>query len=115
MSKPEILEEKPITMVELKESLDKSKKKGDELNFRANKTMEYLQEFVKIKPAQQKEIIDNIEKLNIPRIKEEHIIKIIDTLPQSVEELKVLLSGYPISISVENMKKLVDVVNSVVK
>ena len=40
-----ILNEEPMSMAELKEELDKIKKRDKELNFRANRTEEYLQHF----------------------------------------------------------------------
>ena len=44
----QILSENPISMVELKEELEKTRKRDKELNFRATKTEEYLQKFVEI-------------------------------------------------------------------
>jgi len=114
MSKPEIIEESALSMFELKEILQKNQKQK-ELNFRANKTLEYLQEFVHMKKDVYQEFKDKLHKLNIPRLKDEHIVKIIDVVPRSAEEVKSLLSGYTVSVSNENLKKIVDVVNSCVK
>lgn len=114
MTKIDVLQETPLSMFELKKELEKNKKK-EELNFRANKTYEYLQEFSKLKNDQYSTLLEKLEGLKIPRLKEEHIIKIIDTLPHTSEEVKVLFSGLTISISTENMKKIADTVSSVVK
>ena len=48
MAKPEILEEHPINMVELKEELGAIKKRDKELGVISNKTEEYLNQFVTI-------------------------------------------------------------------
>lgn len=114
MSIPGILEEKPITMTELKEELEKIKKKK-ELNFRANKTQEYLSQFSKYDYNKAKELIDKINKLNIPRLKEEYIVKIVDILPTTLDDLKALLQGYTVTIKNENMKKIVEVVKQFVE
>jgi DNA-directed RNA polymerase subunit F len=103
-----IISEKPVTMAEVKDELSKIQKKVGELNFRSNKTHAYLQEFSKISRKKTKELFDEILKLEVPRLKEEHIVKIVDTIPRSSEEVKSLLSGYTITITNENAKKIAD-------
>jgi DNA-directed RNA polymerase subunit F len=56
------------------------------------------------------ELKEKIEKLAIPRLKDEHIIKITDLMPANVEVLKVLLQAYTITVTQENLKKIVGVV-----
>ncbi|MGM5482967.1 MAG: hypothetical protein ACQESF_05875 [Nanobdellota archaeon] len=109
-SKPEIIEEKPIPMFELKSDLGKIKKRDDELNFRSQKTEEYLNVFVKLGPRKGKELVNEIKALEIPRLKEDHIFKIVDIMPTDVESLKLVLHGYTLSVSKENMKKIVKVI-----
>jgi len=115
MAVGQILEEKPITMAELKEELDKTKKRERELNFRANKTQEYLSQFSKYDYNKVKELIEKINKLKIPRLKEEHIVKIVDVLPTTLDDLKTLLQGYTVTIKAENMKKIVETVKKFVE
>jgi DNA-directed RNA polymerase subunit F len=107
-----ILSETPISMTDLKEELQKIKKRDGELNFRANKTEEYLGLFVTLTPEQAKELKEKLAGLNIPRLKEEHILKIIDIMPSTIEELKSVLSGYTITVNNDNMKKIYDVVSN---
>ncbi len=111
MTKPEVLLETPINIVELKSEIDKIRKRDKELNFRAERTEEYLNHVVHISSAKGKELYDKIEKLNVPRLKNVHIHKILDTMPTNVESLKAILQGYVITISAENLKKMVDLVN----
>ena len=111
MPKPEILSEKPITMVELREELTKIKGRDKELGFSANKTEEYLNQFVSLSKEKAEELKKKLEGLKISRLKPEFIVKIIDTLPTSVEQIKVLLQGYVVSINQADMKKIIDVVN----
>ncbi|MFT4344015.1 MAG: hypothetical protein ACMXYE_04695 [Candidatus Woesearchaeota archaeon] len=112
MTSIKVISEKPIAMAEVKENLASIQKKGGELNFRANKTFDYLQEFGGPSVAKVRDLIAKIEGLNIPRLKEEHIIKIVDTLPKYPEEVKALLSGYTLTITNDNAKKIADVVSS---
>ena len=73
-----IIKEKPMTMVELKEEVEKIKKRDKEPNLRVQKTEEYLNLFVHLKPEKKKKIKEKIGKLDIPRLKDEHISKIVD-------------------------------------
>lgn len=111
MSKPTIIEEKPINMAELKEELEKIRKRDKELGIRSNKTEEYLKEFVKIDTKKMRELKKDLEELKISRLKEEYLVKIIDTMPKTVEELKTLLQGYVLTISQADMKKIVETIN----
>ncbi len=60
MAKPEILEEVPVDMAELKEKLAMIKERDGELNFRANKTEEYLGQFVTLDSKKIKELNDEL-------------------------------------------------------
>jgi len=110
MARPEVLKETPISIVELKEEIEKIKKRDGELNFRANKTEEYLNQFVSFPLKKAEELKEKLEKLSIPRLKDEHMIKIIDLMPTNTEVLKVLLQAYTVTVTQENLKKIVGVV-----
>lgn len=107
---PKIISEEPTNMATVKAELEKIKKRDTELTFRANKTEDYLNQNCVIKKKDADELYKKLEDLGIPRIKEMHIHKIIDILPGSQEELKSLLTAYTISLSGENLKKIVLVV-----
>lgn len=113
--KMKIIKENPITMVQLKEEVGNIKKRDKEPNLRVQKTEEYLNLFASLKPEKEKELIEKISKLDVPRLKEEHITKIIDILPTDIDDLKSLLQGYTITVSKENMKKITDVIKDVSK
>lgn len=113
MADGEVLSEKPINMFELKEELKKIKKRDGELNFRANKTEEYLTQIPSLKKSN--ELYEKINKLNVPRLREQHINKIIDILPTTVGSLKVILQGYTITVNNENLKKIVNTVNTFIE
>lgn len=115
MVKPQIIEEKPISMVELKQEIDKIKKRDEEPGFRVNKTEEFLNQFVKLDKTKEAEIKKRIEAIGIPRIKPEHINKIVDLLPAFPEEVKLLFQGSIITITNENAKKISDTVKEYVE
>ena len=111
MPKPEIIQETPVSMADLKDEIAKIKKKSEKLNFRAEKTEEYLNQFTKLSKNKATELKEKIEKLKIPRLKEEHIIKLIDLMPKSAEEVKSILHGYTVTVTNENLKKIADCIN----
>jgi len=110
MTTAKTLSEKQISMAELKGELEKIKERDKELNFRANKTEEYLNQLTIAKKAD--EITKKLTALNIPRLKEQHIKKIVDIVPTTIKDLKVVLQNYTLTVNNENMKKIVDIVNS---
>ena len=106
----EIISENPISAYQLKEELSKIKQRDKELNFRAVKTEEHLEH---ISPSKNTNaLFDKISKLNISRLKEQHIYKIIDIMPAAVKDLKLVMQGYTLSLNNENMKKIVDALNA---
>jgi len=110
MSKPEILEKTSMNMAELKHQLSTIHKRDEELSFRGGRTMEYLQDSVFLNNKQAKELSGKLTKLEIARLKEEFVNKIIDVIPQTVDELKVLLQGYTITLTKEDMDKVMKTV-----
>jgi DNA-directed RNA polymerase subunit F len=110
MTKPEILSEKPINTIELKSEIEKIKKRDKELNFRAERTDEYLHHVVNISSQKGEELFSKIEKLNVPRMKDIHIHKILDTMPTTVDALKAVLQAYVITVSQDNLKKIISLI-----
>ncbi|MBI2147677.1 hypothetical protein HYU19_04330 [Candidatus Woesearchaeota archaeon] len=115
MTNLQLISEAPISMAQLKENLKKNKKEGEELNFRAAKTEEYLNLFVTLSAKEAQELIGKIKAFDIPRLKEEHIIKIVDIMPTTPEEVKSIINSYPLTVSAENCKKIADLVKEHVK
>ena len=109
MADAQIISEAPISIYQLRKELDRIKKRDNELNFRANKTEEYLSQVATLKDHDG--LFDKIMKLNIPRLKEQHIQKIIDIAPTTINDLKIIVQGYTITLNNESMKKIVEAVN----
>jgi DNA-directed RNA polymerase subunit F len=109
-TKPKIMQETEIPMYEVKREIEAIKKRDTELNFRAQKTDEFLNTFVTLKESDLEELTEKLKKLNIPRLRDSHIYKIVDILPASIDDEKLILQGYTITVSQENMKKIADLV-----
>ena len=107
--KPEVISEEPLAMAEVKNLLKKVEKRDEELTFRSAKTVEYLKELTLLSETKAKELAKKIMDLGIPRLKEEHVAKIIDLMPYTKDDIKLVLSGYTLTIKDENVKKILDV------
>lgn len=104
--KPEVLEKQPINIVDLKQEIEKIKKDEEELNFRAAKTEEYVQELAKLKPKQAKELHGKLMGLEIPRFKEQHAHKLIDLLPGTEKQVKLILTSYHMTVKNDDVKRI---------
>lgn len=106
-----IIQENPMTLAEVKSELERIKKRDGELGFRASKAEDYLNTFSKLSEKDSNALVEEIESLKIPRLAREHIVKIANLLPVTLDDLKVLLHGYTITLSKESQQKIIEVVS----
>lgn len=106
-----IIEQKPVMMVDLKDKLEAIKSNNKELNFRAEKVYGYLQEFVTLKKKDADELHKKISGLGLQRLKEKHLVKVIDVMPDDIESLKSLFVGETVSLKQEELKQILDALN----
>lgn len=102
----EMINERPLTMAELKHKLAEIEKRDGELNFRSKKAKEYLDQFTQLKPIEITKIKENIAKLDISRLRDKHIAKIIDINPKDIDGLKITLSGENLTLKPEELNKI---------
>ena len=110
MLKPKVVSETSISLADLKANLERIKARDTELNFRGQKTDEYLQIFANLSQSESHELKKKLDELQIPRLKEDIVIKLLDLLPANAEDLKVILQGYNLTLTADNLKKIIDVV-----
>jgi DNA-directed RNA polymerase subunit F len=113
MTRPEVLSEEPMTMSELKGEVERIKERDGELGFRGNKAEDYLNTFVKLSFKDTTKLIEDIKGLKIPRLGEDIVLKVVDILPKNVEEMKIVLQAYHVTVTKENMQKICDAVAKV--
>lgn len=108
----DIEDKKTLSMAELKQELARIKKRDEDFGLRSARTAEYLKMFVELKQKQAADLKKKLEKLNITRLKQEHIDKIVDLMPLTKEDLKVILQGFDISFSAADNEKILEAVKS---
>lgn len=108
--KAKIISEEPMSVYDLKKAIHAIKARDKELGFRAQKTEEYLDHFATLSDKDAEELKKKIEELNISRLRQEHICKLLDVLPADQDDVKSVLQGYSLTITNENLKKIADVI-----
>ena len=114
MVNPQFIEQRSVSLGEAKEAIEVIEKRDKELNYLSNKTKEYLDQFVTITKAKRDELDKKLQDLNLTRLKEEHIAKICDFLPKTVDDLKVVLQAYPLSMPKKDHEEIVKVVKATI-
>ncbi|HIG93395.1 TPA: hypothetical protein HA242_01950 [Candidatus Woesearchaeota archaeon] len=107
MSNPQFIEEKPISLVDAKVILDSIEARDTTLNYLSNKAKDYLTHFVVLTPHQKEELHKKLVNLKLTRLREEHFMKIIDFLPRSPEDLRLVLQAYPLSLPKKDQDSIV--------
>lgn len=108
MSNPTIITEEPITQAQLNQALTKIQERDEELSFRAGKTVDHLNHQPIVDPEKKEELAKAINDLDVPRLKEQHVAKIIDIMPRNVKELAVIISGYTLTVNKDYQEKIIE-------
>lgn len=115
MPNPTLIKETPLALADVKEALQKIEERDKELNYRSTKTKDYLNFFAPLSPEKKEELYKKLTNLNLVRLKENHIAKLLDFLPQTPEELKVILQAYPLSLSKKDFDSILEVIKEATK
>lgn len=114
MPNPQFIEEKSLSLSDIKAALEKIEKRDGTLNYLSGKAKDYLDSFSGPSHSKKEELHKKLAGLQLARLKEEHINKIIDFLPKTVNELKIVLLAYPLSMPKKDQESIVAVVREVV-
>jgi DNA-directed RNA polymerase subunit F len=68
----------------------------------------FINKFVKTKPEKAIELKNKLKELDVIKVKDEHIAKIIDTMPQDANDLNKIF--VEVSLDEDETKKLLDVI-----
>jgi DNA-directed RNA polymerase subunit F len=73
----------PLSLVEVRELLKKIPE-----NEKSKALAGYLKKFIKLTETEAQKLKKELQELNLIKIKQEHIIKIMDTMPEDSEDLR---------------------------
>lgn len=111
MSNYQVISKEPVSQTEVLDVISK-KAKDVELTYREEKTQEYLKKSSSHKVSDLKKLKAEILALEIPRLEEEHIVKIVDIMPNSGTELRAIVSHSGTVLVDENVTKILDVLKN---
>ncbi len=115
MANPQFIEEKPLSLTDIKVILEKTEACDKELNFLSQRTKVFIGEIVTLSLEKKEELYQQLSGLKLTRIKEEHLMKIIDFLPRNGEELRVVLQAYPLSLPKKDAESITKTVSEFLK
>lgn len=91
----------PLNMAETLRYIKKDSGSGAEIQ-------KFIKKFIKIKPEKAKEMQKKLEGLDLMKMKPEHIVKIIDLLPEDSENLNKIFSD--VSLNEDETKKILETI-----
>ena len=100
-----------MTLTDVKDALTSVQERDEELSFRAGKTVDHLNHLNLPDMKAKQELFEKIQALDVPRLKPQHIHKIIDIRPASVKELAIILSGYTLTVNKDYQEKIIGALN----
>ena len=109
----ELVEEKWISQSEAKKILKNIKKK--DMTPEQKMATEYLNKAKSLSVSDAEKLREELNELSMRKLKEELIAQVVDLLPKSAEELKVIVSGSKISFSSKDLEAIMKVVSKYVK
>ena len=68
----------------------------------------FIKKFTKLTPKNAKELRKKIEELDLMKVRAEHIVKIIDLMPENQEDLNKIFGG--ISLDENETKKILETI-----
>lgn len=86
-----------------------NKEAKQELTYREEKVREYLNKFQKLDNTQTKKALVELSDLDIPRLDVDHMVKILELMPQNGTELRAIVSHSGTVLVDENVTKILDV------
>jgi len=91
----------PLSMAESTEYIKKTEDTGTEI-------IGFIKKFTKLKSKEAKELRKKIEGLSLMKVRIEHIVKIIDLMPENSKDLNKIFVG--ISLDEDETKKILETV-----
>ncbi len=114
MTNPLVMEQETMNLFEVKDAIKAIEKRDETLGLLSQKTKEYLEAFVHLSSKDGASLKKALEDLDLTRLKQEHIAKIIDFLPITDDELKSVLLAYPLTLPKKDKEAIIAEVKKVV-
>ena len=99
--------ERFVTWTRAKKILE-SKAKTKELGYEQKNALEHLRKFSKLTDKKMNEMAEELGKIS--KLRERHIVSIMNTMPSDMDEVRMLFSNEVVSLTEDDSKKIISVV-----
>lgn len=100
-----------ISLIEVLKILEEREKEG-ELEFEQHNTLEYAKKFVKLSKEKEEELAAQLAKLK--KIPPETIVKLIDILPKTPSQVRLIFSKEKYTLTQEEINELLSIIKKYV-
>ena len=97
----------PVSMPQAKDIMVKREKEG-ELNYEQKVALEHLKKFTKMKSSEAKKMEEELS--NLLRMSPETIMQIINIMPKTPDEVRLVFAREKFSLKDEEIKKIIGIV-----
>jgi len=111
MIEKSILSNRPATLAEVAEVLEKRKEDG-ELGFEQQTTLTYAQKYAKLSKKKVVELIEELQKID--KIKPVVAVKIADILPKNSDQLRLIFANERYSLTSAEIEEVLKIVKKYV-
>ena len=91
----------PLSMVEVIGYIKKSE-------YSETNVKDFIKKFTKLNPKEAKELRKKLEELDLMKLRTEHIVKIIDLMPENQEELNKIFIG--VNLNEDEIQKILETI-----
>ncbi|MEM3402307.1 MAG: RNA polymerase Rpb4 family protein [Candidatus Hadarchaeales archaeon] len=102
-----VIEERPVTLAEVKKILESQKKQ--EMDYGQRLSYDYAQKFAKVDAETAGKIREELVALG--KLRENHIVTIIDLMPETKEDLEMIFYKERVGIAEEDFKKILEILD----
>ena len=103
----EVNDEKAANWIEVKKILMK-REKEKELGYEQKNALEHLRKFCKLPESKTEKMLDELKK--IEKLKDKHIVNIVNFLPENSDELRILFANERVVLTDDDKKKILKIV-----
>ncbi len=101
--------EKPVTLAEALEVLEKQKKKEEELGYAQRLTYDYAQKFSKLSAKKTRELVEGL--LKIGNLREHQAVVLADLMPETKEDIQLIFAKERTRLEDKDIEKVLELIN----
>jgi DNA-directed RNA polymerase subunit F len=102
-----VLKSQPVTMAEAKDVMVK-REKEKELNYEQKVALEHLRKFTKLKSSDAKKFVEELS--GILRMSPETVMQIVNIMPKTPDELRMIFTREKFSLKEDELKKILELI-----